>query len=402
MRKILLFNIAGLLLAGAVCMSAAAYTATKLETVSAAPPNSFDDNFIQEEAPGIADLLSDSGWLDQFSSQPEAGSGAEDGAGTESSGPVSSEAVPSEPPASSRPPASSAPASSEPVSGEAPSSEPPVSSEAPSSEPESSEPPPSSEEEPVDPIVPEGDYAELLDALAGAVQREIVGVGTPPQPQYYEAYKAQAVASHSYMEYHRQRSGSYPAMSYTTPDPRTTAVVAEVLNELIYYNGAVINASYHAASGGHTQSAAAVWGSDIPYLVGVESAYDDSVRTFSISEADAADKLSAAGIPVDGDPAGWFDLAGATLTDGSFVDHISICGVNVRGRTLRESIFGPANLMSCKIADITWDGSELHFTTLGYGHGAGMSQLGALGYAANEGWSYRDILTHYYTGVVIQ
>ena len=34
----------------------------------------------------------------------------------------------------------------------------------------------------------------------------------------------------------------------------------------------------------------------------------------------------------------------------------------------------------------------------GWGHGAGMSQYGALGFA-NEGWTYDRILTHFYTGV---
>src|SRR4051812_26843338 len=33
----------------------------------------------------------------------------------------------------------------------------------------------------------------------------------------------------------------------------------------------------------------------------------------------------------------------------------------------------------------------------GYGHGVGMSQYGAMGYALN-GWNYRSILAHYYTG----
>src|SRR5215213_5764581 len=33
----------------------------------------------------------------------------------------------------------------------------------------------------------------------------------------------------------------------------------------------------------------------------------------------------------------------------------------------------------------------------GWGHGVGMSQYGAFGYA-NDGWTYDQILTHYYTG----
>ena len=33
----------------------------------------------------------------------------------------------------------------------------------------------------------------------------------------------------------------------------------------------------------------------------------------------------------------------------------------------------------------------------GFGHGVGMSQYGAMGYASH-GWDYKSILRHYYTG----
>lgn len=41
------------------------------------------------------------------------------------------------------------------------------------------------------------------------------------------------------------------------------------------------------------------------------------------------------------------------------------------------------------------------FTVYGYGHGVGMSQNGADYYACNSGWSYKKILTHYYSGTKI-
>src|SRR3954447_6778822 len=44
-------------------------------------------------------------------------------------------------------------------------------------------------------------------------------------------------------------------------------------------------------------------------------------------------------------------------------------------------------------ASITLDGH-------GYGHGIGLSQYGALGYAVNFGWSSAQILDHYYGGTV--
>jgi SpoIID/LytB domain protein len=42
--------------------------------------------------------------------------------------------------------------------------------------------------------------------------------------------------------------------------------------------------------------------------------------------------------------------------------------------------------------------STVTITGHGFGHGRGMGQYGALGYAVNSGWSYQQILDHYYGG----
>ncbi|MEG2814292.1 MAG: hypothetical protein RSA79_06800, partial [Oscillospiraceae bacterium] len=167
---------------------------------------------------------------------------------------------------------------------------------------------------------------DLLNIISGAVQREIVGTNSPPQPKYYEAYKAQAIACHSYMEYHKKNSGTYPKMSYATPHQKTVELVKEVAHELMYYNGAVINAAYHASSGGYTQSASFIWGGEIPYLSAVESKYDVEQSTYSISSRSLSNKLKANGIITSGEPQTWFDLKNATYTDGSFIKTIEICG----------------------------------------------------------------------------
>src|SRR5205807_8702918 len=44
--------------------------------------------------------------------------------------------------------------------------------------------------------------------------------------------------------------------------------------------------------------------------------------------------------------------------------------------------------------------AELLVRGAGFGHGVGMSQEGALGYA-EHGWSYDAILAHYFTGTAI-
>ena len=43
---------------------------------------------------------------------------------------------------------------------------------------------------------------------------------------------------------------------------------------------------------------------------------------------------------------------------------------------------------------------QLNLTGRGYGHGIGMSQYGADGYALH-GWTYDAIIKHYYTGVTL-
>lgn len=49
--------------------------------------------------------------------------------------------------------------------------------------------------------------------------------------------------------------------------------VNETIGEVIVYNGKIINAVYHANSGGKTELASGVWsGSDYPYLQSVETA----------------------------------------------------------------------------------------------------------------------------------
>lgn len=401
----LLLNIAALLCAVSLFGGAAVYSASGLEVSEAIPTDDLRDIF---EAGNngddffITDLLEDN-----LSSLESSSNSSEDLVSSDTSSEETSSVTASAPSSSelqSSKTASSASSSSKPPSSTVQSSKPvssaPPSSTPPSSEPVSSEPPPSSEEPPSSNA--SGDYdSEFLDKLAGAVQREIVGVNTPPNPKYYEAYKAQAIASHSLMENYRRLNGKYPTMSYCTPDKETVKIVSEVVNLIMYSNGKPINASYHAASGGHTQSASYVWSGELSHLKAVPSEYDIDAATTSMTISAVEEKLLNYGLTLTGEPESWFDLSSATMTDGGFVDYIPICGQMVRGRVLRENILGVTNLRSAKITDISVNGDSFYFSTMGFGHGAGMSQMGARGYSA-AGWSYSDILNHYYSGISIE
>jgi len=51
---------------------------------------------------------------------------------------------------------------------------------------------------------------------------------------------------------------------------------------------------------------------------------------------------------------------------------------------------------------LAWPGTGVSITGHGYGHGRGMGQWGAYGYATNYGWSWTQILGHYYGGTTVK
>ena len=62
-------------------------------------------------------------------------------------------------------------------------------------------------------------------------------------------------------------------------------------------------------------------------------------------------------------------------------------------------MFQKLNLKSADFT-ITQNGDTISIETLGFGHGVGMSQYGALG-MAEEGYTYQEILKHYYQNTEI-
>ena len=84
-----------------------------------------------------------------------------------------------------------------------------------------------------------------------------------------------------------------------------------------------------------------------------------------------------------------------SYTDGNNIREININGNIFTGRNVRELL----GLRSADF-DISIENNTVNITTRGFGHGVGMSQYGANA-MANNGYSYQDILYHYYPGVYI-
>ena len=80
------------------------------------------------------------------------------------------------------------------------------------------------------------------------------------------------------------------------------------------------------------------------------------------------------------------------------IDYAIVCGVRVSGGKFYDNCYG---LYGPNIDSWKFNGSSWTFVSNGNGHGVGMSQYGAAGYIAKEGWNYKQILEHYYNGAKV-
>lgn len=164
---------------------------------------------------------------------------------------------------------------------------------------------------------------------------------------------------------------------------------------VLTYEGALIEATYFSCSGGSTEDAVAVWGTDFPYLRATDSPGEENAAHYTDTVCFTAEQFrQALGVTLAGSPESW--LGTATYTSGGGVDTIVIGGISYKGTELRSllGLRSTAFVMSADDAGIT-------VTTKGYGHRVGMSQYGADAMAA-AGSGYAEILAHYYQGTALE
>lgn len=169
--------------------------------------------------------------------------------------------------------------------------------------------------------------------------------------------------------------------------------VMETKGEYIAYNNDYIEAVYHSTSNGKTESSEKVFGYYHPYLVGVDSHWDRQASTYlRETSMDLNIVSNLLGIDLNDNSA----IEIVTKTNSNYIDKININGKDFSGRFIRDLL----GLRSADF-DIVINGEKVTFITRGYGHGVGMSQYGANG-MAKEGYSYKQIISHYYPGTVIK
>lgn len=246
------------------------------------------------------------------------------------------------------------------------------------------------------------------------LEEYVVGVllGELPGGFHMEAQKAQAIVTRTYTlrtVLHKDKhagavcTDSTCCQAYRDPAAylaqggsaqtldRTRQAVEQTAGTVLTYHGELIDATYFSCSGGTTEDAVAVWGSDVPYLQSVESPGEEFALRHTDTVTFTPEEFSAAlGMELSGSPTAWFGAV--SYTRGGSVDQIYIGGVAWSGTRLR----GLLGLRSAAFSLCATD-TGITVTTKGFGHRVGMSQYGAEA-MARAGNTASQILAHYYTG----
>ena len=246
----------------------------------------------------------------------------------------------------------------------------------------------------------------------------IVGVvaGEMPVSFNIEALKAQSVAArnYAYKKIQNSKDKDYDVIdttanqvyldltelkeswktNYVQNINKVRQAVSETANEYLTYNDKIIDVFYFSTSNGKTENALTVFNVDVPYLKSVDSPWDEKEnskfnyqKVFTVDEFCTLLSISCTDQP---------DIKDIIRDKNNRVTDITINGKTFKGTEIYK-------LLKIRSTDfeIEQKDDEIYFKTKGYGHGVGMSQYGANG-MAKEGYSYKEILTHYYQGTTLK
>lgn len=181
---------------------------------------------------------------------------------------------------------------------------------------------------------------------------------------------------------------------------KISGAVADTDGQVLTYDGAPIQAVFFSSSTASTEDAAQVWGNSLPYLVPVSSPEGEEVPnyhstvTLTLEQVRQRVEEHYPDADLSGDPSSW--ITGVEYNASGRVSSLTVGGVDMSGGAAR-SLFGLRS--ACFQVEQGEEG--VTFSVTGYGHGVGMSQYGANAMAA-QGSDWRDIVTHYYTGVQVE
>lgn len=181
---------------------------------------------------------------------------------------------------------------------------------------------------------------------------------------------------------------------------KAETAVQETRGQVLTYQGELIEAVYFSCSGGSTEDAVAVWGSEVPYLQSVTSQGEENASVYETTVEWTTEDLrtilleEVPDAQLNGAASAW--LGREVKTRGGGIASLELGGTVFSGTTLRRLLGLNSTRFSVEATE-----NGLRFHVFGYGHRVGMSQYGANAMAL-AGSNYAEILTHYYAGVTIE
>ena len=182
--------------------------------------------------------------------------------------------------------------------------------------------------------------------------------------------------------------------NYDTYMDKIKKAVEETKGEYVDYNGTYADTLFFSTSVGNTENSEEIFGTKISYLQSVSSEWDEEVSPVYeekniFTRENFCKKLN--------------------LSDCSKI-YVNVLEETSTGRIkkieINNKIFTGTEVayylgVRSNYFYIYIENNNVVVKTKGFGHGVGMSQYGAEG-MANNGYTYKEILEHYYQGTIIK
>lgn len=243
-------------------------------------------------------------------------------------------------------------------------------------------------------------YLDLNDYITGVVSAEM------PALFEEEALKAQAIASRSYAASNLNNNlieitsttndqAYYPNYKlqekwqedYSIYNTKIKNAVLATNNLVIKRENKILKTYYFSMSNGYTESSQTVFKENT--FESVISPEDETNKNYKVVKTISKEELQKIFNSND------IIIGNITKNDTDHIDKIIINNKEYTGIEIRKLLNLRSTDFTIKEIDNTFE-----ITTIGYGHGVGMSEYGA-NYMAKQGSNYKEILKHYYQNTEI-
>ena len=249
---------------------------------------------------------------------------------------------------------------------------------------------------------------DLEDYVRGVIAGEM------PISFDIEALKAQAVAARTYAVRRINKNKQYDVVdtvmnqvyldndtlkkrwnsNYDKYISKINEAVSSTRGEYVDYNGNYADTLFFSTSVGNTENSEEIFGTKVAYLQSVSSEWDKEVSPVYEEKNVFTRETFCKKLNLNDCSKIYVTVLNETSTGR--IKNIKINNKQFTGSEVAYYLGVRSNYFYISI-----ENNNVVVLTRGFGHGVGMSQYGAEG-MANNGYSYKEILEHYYKGTTIK